>query len=148
MPLVQSVLVVDPDTDFLEWVETQLNAQGVKVLTASDSEKAYQLFLKNKPDVVLAETHIKPLGGMDLLAKIRHRDSNAIVVLMSAFGTTQAVIEAMRLGAFDFIRKQQLPFTLKVVIDSALKAQSDMKAATSAKPALTVEEHQDSLVGK
>ena len=54
----------------------------------------------------------------------------------------------MRLGAFDFIRKQQLPFTLKVVIDSALKAQSDMKAATSAKPALPVEEHQDSPVGK
>ena len=148
MPPVQTGLVVDPDTDFLEWVETQLNAQGVKVLISSDSEKAYQLFLKNKPDVILTETHVKPLGGMDLLAKIRHRDSNAIVVLMSAFGTTQAVIEAMRLGAFDFIRKQQLPFTLKVVIDSALKAQSDMKAATSAKPALTVEEHQDSLVGK
>jgi DNA-binding NtrC family response regulator len=85
---------------------------------------------------------------MELLARIRQRAQNAIIVLTSAFGTTQAVIESMRLGAFDFVRKETLPFTLKAVIDAALKAQAEMRAATSAKPQLTVEEHQDSLVGK
>jgi two-component system nitrogen regulation response regulator GlnG len=54
----------------------------------------------------------------------------------------------MKLGAFDFIRKETLPFNLKVVVDAALKAQAEMKAATTFKPQLTVEEHQDSIVGK
>ncbi|MES2569025.1 MAG: sigma-54 dependent transcriptional regulator, partial [Verrucomicrobiota bacterium] len=53
-----------------------------------------------------------------------------------------------KLGAFDFIRKETLPFNLKVVVDAALKAQAEMKAATAFKPQLTVEEHQDSIVGK
>jgi two-component system nitrogen regulation response regulator GlnG len=85
---------------------------------------------------------------MELLGRIRQRAPNAIVVLTSAFGTTQSVIESMRLGAFDFVRKESLPFSLKAVMDAALRAQAEMKAATSAKPQLTVDEHQDSLVGK
>ena len=54
----------------------------------------------------------------------------------------------MKLGAFDFIRKETLPFNLKVVVDAALKAQAEMRAATTFKPQLTVEDHQDSIVGK
>ncbi len=76
--------------------------------------------------------------------KVRQRDPNAIVILTSGFGTTQLVIESMKLGAFDFIRKETLPFNLKVVVDAALKAQAEMRAATTFKPQLTVEEHQDS----
>ncbi|MEY5025583.1 MAG: hypothetical protein RLZZ244_1111, partial [Verrucomicrobiota bacterium] len=119
-----------------------------RVIRSTNSEEAYRLYMKEKPDVVMAETHLSPFGGMELMARIRQRDSNAVIVITSAFGTTQAVIEAMRLGAFDFVRKETLPFNLRGVIDAALKAQAEMKAATSAKPQLTVEEHQDSLVGK
>jgi two-component system nitrogen regulation response regulator GlnG len=104
--------------------------------------------MREKPDVLMAETHLSPFGGMELLGRIRQRAPNAIVVLTSAFGTTQSVIESMRLGAFDFVRKESLPFSLKAVMDAALRAQAEMKAATSAKPQLTVDEHQDSLVGK
>ena len=82
------------------------------------------------------------------MVKARQRDPNAIVVVTSAFGTTQQVIESMKLGAFDFIRKETLPFNLKVVVDAALKAQAEMKSATMFKPQLTVEEYQDSIVGK
>jgi two-component system nitrogen regulation response regulator GlnG len=80
--------------------------------------------------------------------KVRQRSPNALVILTSAFGTTQTVIESMKLGAFDFIRKEQLPFNFKVVVDAALTAQSEMRTATEFKPQLTVEEHQDSIVGK
>ena len=54
----------------------------------------------------------------------------------------------MKLGAFDFIRKESLPFNLKVVVDAALNVQAEMRAATTFKPQLTVEQHQDSIVGK
>ncbi|MEI6714030.1 MAG: sigma-54 dependent transcriptional regulator [Verrucomicrobiota bacterium] len=144
----QTILIADPDPDFLDWTTHQLSSSTTRVITTSDSEEAYRLFMKEKPDVLMAETHLSPIGGMELMARIRQRDSNAVVVLTSAFGTTQAVIESMRLGAFDFVRKETLPFNLRAVMDAALKAQAEMKAATSAKPQLTVEEHQDSLVGK
>jgi len=148
MARIQTILIADPDPDFLVWTTNQLSSATTKVITTSDSEEAYRIYLKEKPDVMMAETHLSPFGGMELLARIRQRAPNAIVVLSSAFGTTQAVIESMRLGAFDFVRKETLPFTLKAVMDVALKAQAEMRAATSAKPQLTVEEHQDSLVGK
>jgi len=71
-----------------------------------------------------------------------------MVILMSAFGTTQSVIESMKLGAFDYLRKESLPFNLKPVVDAALTAQAEMRSATAFKPQLTVEQYQDSLVGQ
>jgi two-component system nitrogen regulation response regulator GlnG len=144
----QTILVVDPETDFLEWVQHQLGSDSTRVITATTSDQGFKAFCREMPDVLLAETHLSPFNGLDLLVKVRQRDPNAVVVLMSGFGTTQSVIESMKLGAFDFIRKETLPFTLKVVIDAALKAQAEMKTATTHKPQLTVEEHQDSIVGK
>ena len=144
----QLILIADPDSDFLEWTTHQLSSAKTRVITTSDSEEAYRIFMREKPDVLMAETHLSPFGGMELLGRIRQRSPNSIVVLTSAVGTTQSVIESMRLGAFDFVRKESLPFSLKAVMDAALRAQAEMRAATSAKPQLTVDEHQDSLVGK
>ena len=148
MEKLQTILVVDPETDFLAWVQHQLGTKTTRVITATKSDEAYKIFVREDPDVLLTETHLSPFSGQDLLVKVRQRDPNAIVVLMSGFGSTQAVIESMKLGAFDFIRKETLPFNLKVVVDAALKAQAEMKSATAFKPQLTVEEHQDSIVGK
>src|SRR5688572_22548066 len=144
----QTILVVDPDSDFLEWAQHQLETPTTRVLTSTNAEEAFRLFCRETPDLLITETHIAPFSGMELLVKARQREPNAIVVLTSAFGTTQAVIEAMRVGAFDFIRKETLPFNLKIVVDAALKAQSEMKTATAFKPQLTVEQYQDSIVGQ
>jgi two-component system nitrogen regulation response regulator GlnG len=148
MEKLQTILVVDPETDFLDWVRHQLTTPTTRVITAATSDEGYKVFCREVPDLLITDTHLSPFSGLDLLVKVRQRDPNAIVVLTSAFGTTQSVIESMKLGAFDFIRKETLPFNLKVVVDAALKAQAELKAATTFKPQLTVEEHQDSIVGK
>jgi two-component system nitrogen regulation response regulator GlnG len=148
MEKLQTILVVDPETDFLDWVQHQLSTPSTRVITATSGDDGFKLFLREHPDILIAETHLAPFSGLELLVKVRQRDPNAIVILMSGFGTTQSVIESMKLGAFDFIRKETLPFNLKVVVDAALKAQAEMKTATTFKPQLTVEEHQDSIVGK
>jgi len=144
----QTILVVDPETDFLDWVQHQLATPTTRVMTATKADDAYKIFCREDPDLLVTETRLSPFSGLDLLVKVRQRDPNAVVVLTSGFGTTQSVIESMKLGAFDFIRKETLPFNLKVVVDAALKAQAEMKSATTFKPQLTVEEHQDSIVGK
>lgn len=144
----QTILLVDPEADFLEWAQHQLTTPTTRVITASHADEAYKLFCRETPDLLITETHLAPFSGLELLVKARTREPNAIVVLTSQFGTTQSVIESMKLGAYDFIRKETLPFSLKIVVDAALKAQAEMRAATTFKPQLTVEEHQDSIVGK
>lgn len=145
---VQKILVVDPEVDFLEWVQRQLEAPTVTVFTTTTADRALKLFETHKPDLVVAETHLSPFSGLELLARLRQKDPQAMVILLSAFGTTQSVIESMKLGAFDFIRKEALPFNLKVVVDEALRTVSDMRTATASEPRLTVDEYRESLVGQ
>jgi DNA-binding NtrC family response regulator len=147
-PASQTVLIVDSETDFLDWARHQLKASGVKVITETSSANAFKIFCLEKPDLVIAEMHLRPSGGLDLLARIRAESPNAMVIITSAFGTTQAVIESMKLGAFDFLRKESLPFSMKVVVDTALKAAAELRAASPAKPALTVEQYRDDIVGQ
>ncbi|MFQ3578085.1 MAG: sigma-54 dependent transcriptional regulator, partial [Verrucomicrobiia bacterium] len=144
----QTILIVDPDTDFLEWARGQLGSLCTRVVTTTDADHALRLYFEENPDLVIAEININPHNGLELLKRIRQRDPNAMVLLSSAFSTTQSVIESMKLGAFDFIRKESLPFSFKIVVDSALKARKELKAATEFKPQLTVEQHRDSIVGK
>ena len=144
----QTVLVVDSETDFLDWVRQQLKTSGVRVITETSQTNAFKIFCLEKPDLVIAEMKVRQAGGLDLLAKIRAESPNAMVIIISAFGTTQAVIESMKLGAFDFLRKESLPFTLKVVVETALKASAELRAASPSKPALTVEQFRDDIVGQ
>ena len=145
---MQTIVIVDPESDFLEWAAHQLETPTTRVLTATRTDEAYRLYFAENADLLVTDTHMQPYSGLELLARVRQRDPNAMVVLTSAFGTTQAVIESMKLGAYDFIRKESLPFNLKVVVDAALKAQNEMRAATAFKPQLTVDQHQDSIVGQ
>ncbi len=144
----RKILVVDPETDFLAWVSRQLSNETTMVITETRSDKAIERFAVELPDLSICETHLHPFGGLELLVRMRQLDPNAMVVLFSAFSNTQSVIEAMKMGAFDFVRKESLPFNLKVVVDEALRARADIEAATAFKPQLTVEQHQDSIVGQ
>ena len=147
-PSTQTVLIVDSETDFLDWARQQLKASGVRVITETSATNAFKIFCLEKPDLVIAEMKTRQAGGLDLLAKIRGESSNAMVIIISAFGTTQAVIESMKLGAFDFLRKESLPFTLKVVVETALKSAAELRAASASKPALAVEQYRDDIVGQ
>jgi DNA-binding NtrC family response regulator len=143
----QSVLIADSETDFVEWASKQLTQGDVRVFTASRADEAFAMFVKEKPDLTIVDSHIQPFPGMELLSRIRDRDSNAFVLLVSQFGTTQAVIEAMKLGAFDFVRKEALAFNFRVVVETALRERAQMKAATTSVTKLSVEQNQDSIVG-
>lgn len=144
----QKVLIADTETDFVEWATRQLEQGEVKVFSAGRADEALALFIKEKPDLTIVDTHIQPFPGMELLSRIRDRDSNAFVLLISQFGTTQAVIEAMKLGAFDFVRKEALAFNFRVIVETALRERAQMRAATASAPKLTVEQNQDSIVGQ
>lgn len=144
----QSILIVDLETDFLAWAKNQIETTGVKVLVETAADAAYRTFCEQEPDLVLTEMNLTPFSGQELLLKIRKHSPNAMVIVTSAFGTTQAVIETIKLGAFDFVRKEQLPFNLKIVVETALKSHAELRRAASPQPQLTIEQHQDEIVGK
>jgi len=144
----QTILLVDRETDFLDWARHQLKGHAVRVLQETSADAAYKTFCLEQPELVLAETNLHPFTGLELLTRIRKHSPNAMVILTSTFGTTQSVIEAMKMGAFDFVRKEQLPFNLKIVVDSALQAAAELKSASAFTPQLTVEQHREDIVGR
>jgi two-component system, NtrC family, nitrogen regulation response regulator GlnG len=131
---MQQILLVDNDSDMIAWGEKHLARDSVAVLTAEDSETALKIVQEKKPDLILLEYHLKPKLGTELLKQIRLRDPNALVILHSNFPPTNAVIEAMKLGAFDFLRKQALPYELMAVVESALKSREEILDISTKQP--------------
>ncbi len=148
MDKLQTILIVDAETDFLEWAQQLLATPTTRVVTAINSEQGYRMYATETPDLLICDTHLQPFSGLELLVKVRQRDPNAMVIITCTLGTNQALMEAMKMGAFDFLRKESLPFNFKPVVDAALKEQAEMRAAATFKPQLTVEQHQDSMVGQ
>ena len=153
--LTQTVLVVDTENDFLEWVEKYLGAPTVKILTCLDAESALKIFAEQTPDLVIAELRLPPFNGMDLLRRIRQQNPNAMVVLTTGFPPTTSVIEAMKLGAYEFLRKESLIYDLRPVVESALKAGEEMRSVNALSDAeseksneLTAAQLEDSIIGK
>ncbi len=133
LPLMpQAILIIDPESDFLEWAERHLATPQVRVFSAATAEEGLKLYAAERPDLVITEFHLKPVNGIEVLKRIRQTDPNAMVVLSTAFPPTNAVIEAMKLGAFDFLRKETLPFDLRPLVESALKSREAMRASETA----------------
>ena len=93
---MQTVLAIDPDADFLQWVAKHLTASDVRVIGATNADQGFAVFQQEKPDIVLSELQLQPVTGMELLRRIRQTDPNALVILNTGFPPTNAVIEAMR----------------------------------------------------
>lgn len=141
-------MLVDPDEDFLKWADKHLRTPDTEILCQTDSSKALDAVLKDPPDLIIAELYTDPLGGMDLLRKIRLNDPNAMVILTTGFPPTSSVIEAMKLGAYDVLRKEALPYDLRPVVDDALKASDVISSTPAQNPQYLSQEHSgETIIG-
>jgi DNA-binding NtrC family response regulator len=99
------ILVVDDD-DNLRWVlQTQLEDMGYVVSAAADGHQAVAAIEKEPPALVLTDMKMPGLSGMDLLDKIHSEYPEVAVVIITAFGTIQSAVQAMRAGAYDYLAK-------------------------------------------
>ncbi|OQX79790.1 MAG: hypothetical protein B6D56_06335 [Candidatus Omnitrophica bacterium 4484_70.1] len=98
-----------------------LKFEGYKVSLASDGEEALRQIKENPPDVVIADLKMPKLDGIALLRKIKEYDSNIAVVLVTAYGTIETAVEAMKEGAFDYITKPIIDSEIKIVIQRILE---------------------------
>ncbi|MEO0511696.1 MAG: sigma-54 dependent transcriptional regulator [Planctomycetota bacterium] len=100
-----TVLVVDDKELMRDSVASTLVRAGLRVVTASGADAAYERVAGERPDAVLTDLKMPGGTGIDLLGRIREIDTDLPVVLMTAFGTIDTAVEAMKLGAFDYVGK-------------------------------------------
>jgi nitrogen regulation protein NR(I) len=143
------LLVVDDEEDVRYSFERTFSGQDVELGTASSGEEALRVLPRFQPDLVLLDIRMEPgMSGLETLRRIRQQNPKQMVILMTAYGTTQKAIEAMKLGAYDYLLKPFDPEKLKQVVSAALKAAQDMKQVVSYEPLLDKEDYDLGIVGR
>lgn len=117
----ERILVVDDDAGMRETLEAVLSADGYKVSTAANGKEAIEILERSKFDIILLDLKMPDCKGTELLPKIKKLDPDNIIIMMTAYGTIKTAVEAVKLGAYDFITK---PFELeevRMIIQKALE---------------------------
>lgn len=115
------ILVVDDDEN-LRWVlQTQLEDMGYEAATAADGMQALAAIGQDPPSLVLTDLKMPGLSGMELLGRIRKEYPELPVVIVTAFGTIQSAVHAMRAGAYDYLTKPIDFEELGLVVDRVLE---------------------------
>ncbi len=113
--MVVKILVVDDDEDSKNFIANVLHEFGYEVNSAGDLKSAIKLLKENKYDILITDKNMpgkddNSEGGMDLLRFIKNESSETEVIMVTGYATLETAIEAMKLGAFDYIHK---PFSVK-----------------------------------
>ncbi|MCX6127563.1 MAG: sigma-54 dependent transcriptional regulator [Proteobacteria bacterium] len=107
------VLIVD-DEEILAWsIETELKAEGAEVLSCSTLRQALENFASFSPDLAICDLRLPDGSGMELLKKWRVEKPDMPIILITAHGAVESAVDALRLGAFDYVQK---PFEMKTLV--------------------------------
>ena len=146
LPLTMSkLLLIDDEEDVRYSIQRIFDSPDVELATAASGEEGLKVIPKFKPDLVLMDVR---MTGLETLRRIRQSDPKLLVILMTAYGTTQTAIEAMKLGAYDYLLKPFDIAKLKEVVGNALKAARDMKQVVSYQPMLESEDYEQGIIGR
>jgi DNA-binding NtrC family response regulator len=118
------ILVVDDDERICKVFAEFLTGEGHEPMVASNAREALEFVRTSHPDLVLMDVRMPGTDGLEALKLIREVDPDVHVVIMTAYGTSQTSIEAMRWGAYDYLIKPLDLHVLKKVINSALEARA------------------------
>jgi len=145
---MSKLLLIDDDQDVSYSIRRNLESPEIELTTASSGEEGLKVIPQLKPDLVLMDIRMGGINGLETLRRIRQMDSKQLVILMTAYGTPQTAIEAMKLGAYDYLLKPFDVAKLKEVIGNALNAARDMKQVVSYQPFLESEDYELGIVGR
>jgi len=145
---MSKLLLIDDEEDVRYSFQRIFNSPDIELATASSGEEGLKVIPQFKPDLVLMDVRMGGMSGLETLRRIRAADPKLLVILMTAYGTTQTAIEAMKLGAYDYLLKPFDVPKLKEIVAGALKAARDMKQVVSYEPLLESEDYEVGIVGR
>ncbi|HEX4645219.1 MAG TPA: sigma-54 dependent transcriptional regulator [Verrucomicrobiae bacterium] len=142
------LLLIDDEADVQYSFRRIFDSPEIELATAASGEEGLKLIPRFKPDLVIMDVRMGGINGLETLRRIREIDSKLLVILMTAYGTTQTAIEAMKLGAYDYLLKPFDVPKLKEIVAAALKTARDMKQVVSYEPLLESGDYEQGIVGR
>lgn len=140
--MVGTVLVVDDKELLRDSVGTTLSRAGMTVEVADGAQAAIDLVARKRPDCVVTDLKMPGMTGIDLLAELKKIDDDLPIILMTAFGTVETAVKALKLGAFDYLTKpfegDELIIAVKRAIDHGRTLRENAILRTAGEPGVTI----------
>ncbi len=114
------ILVVDDEASMREFLEVLLSKEGYQVSDAKNGKQAVKMIQKNDYDLILSDIRLGDITGLEVLREAKRKNSNSVIIMISAYSTTEIAVEAMNEGAYDFVPKPFDNNELKHTIQKAL----------------------------
>src|SRR6478672_6562183 len=121
LPEKKQVLIVDDEPNLRKILSAQLTRDGYDVLTAEDGEAGLTLLREHHIDLVITDLRMPKMDGMELLRQALRIDAELPVVILTAHGTVDNAVEALKTGAFDYITKPFDQAEVRTIVKKALR---------------------------
>ncbi|HLG30265.1 MAG TPA: sigma 54-interacting transcriptional regulator, partial [Candidatus Brocadiales bacterium] len=118
------ILVVDDEETIRLSLKEALSEEGHEVIEARNCEEAFKKIEEVLPDLILADLRMPGMNGLTLLEKVKAKDPTMLMIVMTGYGTIDSAVEAMKLGAYDYLAKPFKLDHLKLVVAKALSTQA------------------------
>jgi len=145
---MDKLLLIDDEADVRYSFRRIFDQPDIELTTADSGEEGLKLIPRLKPDLVIMDVRMGGMSGLETLRRLRQLDAKQMVIMMTAYGTTQTAIEAMKLGAYDYLLKPFDVPRLKQIVLNALKAARDMRQVVSYQPLLESEDYDLGIIGR
>ncbi len=118
----EKVLLVDDEKEFLEVMSQRMGAIGMEVTTAGSAHEALSILAKKSFDAIVMDFQMPEMDGMEALKAIKNRKPELQIILLTGYATVEKTVEAMKIGAADFLEK---PADLKALSEKIKRAKAD-----------------------
>ena len=119
-----AILVVDDDTIILSSLSEFLRVEGYEVDTAGDTAAALQKLQRGSFHLVISDVNLPGSDGFELLRSIRQRHGEVVTILITGYGTIESAVDAIKLGAHDYLTKPIIDDEVKLTVERALQQQA------------------------
>ncbi|GFE62530.1 sigma-54 dependent transcriptional regulator [Geobacter sp. AOG2] len=115
------ILIIDDDTSLRRVLEYNLQEAGYQIVAAASGEEGLRLFGEEAPALVITDMKMPGMDGLQVLKAVKERSPETLVMIITAFGTVDIAVEAMKLGAYDYITKPFNRDELRLTVGKALQ---------------------------
>jgi len=141
------ILIIDDEINLLEVLNTAIANEGYIVKSTNLPDKAISMIDKNDFDLVITDLKMSPLDGMSVLRHAKRKDPDTQVLMMTAFGSVETAIEALKAGAFDYIIKPFKLENVKLFIHRALEHRATILENDNLKEILKKKYNFNNIIG-
>lgn len=141
------ILVVDDEVNIREALAALLESDGYEVAAASSGQKAMEALRQEEFDVVISDLRMEGPSGIDLLRWLRETAPETEVIILTAYGTVEGAVEAMKLGAYDYIAKPVDRKRLSLLIEKALEKRRLSAENRNLRRRLSIKEEFSNIIG-